>query len=72
MCCIKNIVMSKPHRSSERERHEAFKTLAEKYGITRVDEVYEDGETLLSRAAGRAGRSGWVTDSLLEQSRAAW
>lgn len=52
MCCIKNIVMSKPHRSSERERHEAFKTLAEKYGITRVDEVYEDGETLLSHAAG--------------------
>lgn len=52
MCCIKNIVMSKPHRSSERERHEAVKILAERHGITRVDEVYEDGETLLSRAAG--------------------
>lgn len=54
------------------ERREAVKILAERHGITRVDEVYEDGETLLSRTRGVRGRSGWVTDSLLEQSRAAW
>lgn len=59
-------------RPTDTERQEAVKILAERHGITRVDEVYEDGETLLSRAAGRAGASGWVTDSLLEQSRAAW
>lgn len=47
-----NIVMSKPHQSSEMGRREAVKILAEQHGITRVDEVYEDGETLLSRAAG--------------------
>ena len=57
---------------TDKERREAVKILAESHGITRVDEVHEDGETLLSRAAGRAGRSVWVTDSLLEQSRAAW
>lgn len=34
------------------ERREAVKILAERHGITGVDEVYEDGETLLSRAAG--------------------
>ena len=59
-------------RPTDTERHEAVEILAERHGITGVDEVYEDGEPLLSRAAGRAGRSGWVTDSLLEQSRAAW
>ena len=39
-------------RPTDQERREAVKTLAERHGITRVDEVYEDGETLLSRAAG--------------------
>ena len=34
------------------ERREAVKILAERHGITRVDEGYEDGETLLSRKAG--------------------
>lgn len=38
---------------TDKERREAVKILAERHGITRVDEVYEDGETLLSRAAGR-------------------
>ena len=54
-----SIVMSKPHQSSEMGRREAVKILAERHGITREDEVYEDGETMLSRAAGcvlRAGR----------------
>lgn len=40
---------------TDKERREAVKILAESHGITRVDEVYEDGETLLSRAAGCAG-----------------
>lgn len=44
-------VMSKPRKSSGQERPEAVKTLAERHGITKVDEEYEDGETLLSRAA---------------------
>lgn len=39
-------------RPTDKERREALKILAERHGITRVDEVYEDGETLLSRAAG--------------------
>ena len=39
-------------RPTDQERLKAVKTLAERHGITRVDEVYEDGETLLSRAAG--------------------
>lgn len=54
-----SIVMSKTHQSSEMGRLKAVKILAERHGITRVDDVYEDGETLLSRAAGcvlRAGR----------------
>ena len=38
------IVMSKPHKTSELERREAARTLVEKFGITRVDEVYEDGK----------------------------
>ena len=46
------IVMSKPHESSEQERQEAIQNLAKMHGITKMDEVYEDGETLLSRAAG--------------------
>lgn len=33
------------------ERREAVKILAERHGITNVDAVYEEGETLLSRAA---------------------
>lgn len=36
-------------RSADTERREALKILAERHGITRVDEVYEDGETLLAR-----------------------
>ena len=39
-------------RPTDKERREAVKILAERHGITKVDEVYEDGETLLSRAAG--------------------
>ena len=39
-------------RPTDQDRREAVKILAERHGITRVDEVYEDGETLLSRAAG--------------------
>ena len=39
-------------RPTDQDRREAVKILAEKHGITRVDEVYEDGETLLSRKAG--------------------
>ena len=39
-------------RPTDRERREAVKILAERHGITKVDEAYEDGETLLSRAAG--------------------
>lgn len=39
-------------RPTDMERQEAVKILAERHGIARVDEVYEDGETLLSRAAG--------------------
>ena len=39
-------------RPTDQERQEAVKILAERHGITRVDEEYEDGETLLSRAAG--------------------
>ena len=42
-------------RPTDKDRREAVKILAERHDITRVDEVYEDGETLLSRAAGRAG-----------------
>lgn len=45
------IVIS-PFKPNEEERREAVKILAEGHGITRVDEVYEDGEALLSRAAG--------------------
>ena len=59
-------------RPTDMERREAVKILAERHGITNVDEAYEDGEILLSRTRGVRGRSGWVTDSLLEQSRAAW
>lgn len=44
--------MSKLFKPSEQDRQEAVKILAERHGITRVDEVYEDGETVLSRAAG--------------------
>ena len=44
--------MSEPFKLSEQECREAVKILAERNGITRVDEVYEDGETLMSRAAG--------------------
>ena len=44
--------MSKLHKLSELERLEAAKILAERHGRTRMDEVYENGETLLSRAAG--------------------
>ncbi len=47
-----SLVMSKLHKSSEMERWEAVKTLAERHGISKVDEVHEDGETLLLRAAG--------------------
>ena len=39
-------------RPTDKERHEAIKILAERHGITNVDAVYEDGETLLSRKAG--------------------
>lgn len=39
-------------RPTDQERREAVKILAERHGITNVDELYEDGETLLSRAAG--------------------
>lgn len=49
--------MSKLFKPSEQDRQEAVKILAERHGITRVDEVYEDGETLLSRAAGCGGVS---------------
>lgn len=45
-------VMGKYRKTCELQRQEAVKILAERHGITRVDEVYEDGETLLSRAAG--------------------
>lgn len=45
-------VMGKYRKTCELQRQEAVKTLAERHGITKVDEEYEDGETLLSRAAG--------------------
>lgn len=44
-------VMGKYRKTCELQRQEAVKTLAERHGITKVDEEYEDGETLLSRAA---------------------
>ena len=46
-----SIVIS-PFKPNEEKRREAVNILAERHGITKVDEVYEDGETLLSRKAG--------------------
>lgn len=44
-------VMGKYRKTCELQRQEAVKTLAERNGITRVDEVYEDGETLIPDVA---------------------
>ncbi len=43
--------MSPPFKPSEQKRREPVKILAERHGITKVDEVYEDGEPPLMNAA---------------------
>lgn len=43
--------MSEPHKLTEQERQDAIKTLAEKYHITDLNAVNQDGETPLMSAA---------------------
>ena len=49
---------------TDKERQEAVKILAERHGITNVDEVYEDGEILLSRKAGGIHAKGGSSPSV--------
>lgn len=47
MCIVISLI-----KPNEEKRREAVKILAERHGITRVDEVYEDGG---NRAVARGG-----------------